>query len=135
MCVYLVKLLCYWYQHQEMIVPSGSCLVCYVFFITGGILTPTLFNIYIYCPSDNLNNSTIRESTGGGGGGAIRFNHMFNVDDPCIINLSSAGLQQILAQCDDYFSKHSFTFNVNKSKCMFFKYNINKKNVIMLICF
>ena len=52
---------------------------------------------------------------------------MFNVDDPCIINLSSAGLQQILAQCDDHCSKHSFTFNVNKSKCLFFKYNVNKK--------
>ena len=47
--IYLVMILCYWYQHQEMIVQWGSCL-SNAFFVTngvrqGGILSPMLFNI------------------------------------------------------------------------------------------
>ena len=88
-----------------------------------------LFNIYIDGLRDILNNSTI-----GGCIVRIRVNHILYVDDLCIISLSSACLQQLLVQCDDYYSKHSITFNVNKSICMFFKSNVNK-NVILLICF
>ena len=52
---------------------------------------------------------------------------MLNVDDLCIISLSSAGLQQLLEQCDDYCRKHSITFNVSKSISMFFNFAVNKK--------
>ena len=53
---YLVKILCYWYQHREMIIQWGSCL-SNVFFVTNGvchgeILHPMLFNIYIDGLSD-----------------------------------------------------------------------------------
>ena len=34
--IYLVKILCYWYQHQEMIVQWGSSL-SNVFFVTNGV--------------------------------------------------------------------------------------------------
>ena len=40
---------------------------------------------------------------------------------------SSAGPQQVLVQCDDYRRKHSITFNVSKSICMFFKSAVNRK--------
>ena len=97
------------------------------FFVTngvrqGGILSPMLFNIYIDGLSDILNNSTIRGLIGG-----IRVNHMLYADDLCIISLSSAGLQQLLVQFDDYCRKHSITFNVSKSICMFFKSAVNRK--------
>ena len=124
--IYLVKILCYWYQHQEMIVQWGSCL-SNAFFVTnrvhqGRILSPMLFNIYIDGLSDILNKSTIGGSIGGN-----RINHMLYADDLCIVSLSSAGLQLLLVQCDDYCKKHSITFNVSKSVSMFFKSEVNKK--------
>ena len=67
-------------------------------------------------------NSTIEGSIGG-----FRVNHMLYADDQCIISLSSAGLQQLLVQCDDYCRKHYITFNISKSICMFFKSDVNKK--------
>ena len=48
-------------------------------------------------------------------------------DDLCINSLSSAGLKQVLVQCDDYCRKHSITFNVSKSIYMFFKFAVNRK--------
>ena len=81
----------------------------------GGILSPQLFNIYIDGLSDILNKSSIGGSIGG-----KRINHMLYADNLCIVSLSSAGLQQLLSICDQYFAMNSITFNVKKSICMFF---------------
>ena len=80
------------------------------------------FNIYIDGLSDILSNSTMGGSIGG-----ICVNHMLYADDLCIISLSSAVLQQLLVQCDEYCRKYSITFNVSKSICMFFKSAVNRK--------
>ena len=113
-----------------MIVQWGSYL-SNVFFVTNGvcqsgILSPMLFNIYIDGLSDIRNNSIIGGSIGG-----IRINHMLYGDGLCIISLSSAGLVQLLVQCDDYCRKHSITFNVSTSICML----LLTENVILLTCF
>ena len=63
---------------------------------------PMLFNIYIDSLSDILNNSTIEVLL-------VEFVSMICRLPICIINLSSAGLQQ----CDDYCRKHSITFKGN----------------------
>ena len=84
-------------------------------------LSPKLFNIYIDGLSNILNNSLIGGSLGG-----KRINHMLYVDDLCIVSLSSAGLQKLLSICDEYCVRHSITFNVKKSVCMFFKCTVNK---------
>ena len=78
--------------------------------------------MYINGLSDILNNSTIGGSIGG-----IRVNHMLYADDLCIISLSSRALQQLVVQCGDYCRKHSITFNVSKSICLFFKSADNRK--------
>ena len=76
--IYLVKILCYWYQHQEMIVRWGSCL-SNAFFVTnevrqGETLSPMHFNIYIDGLGDILNKSTC---TIGGSIGGNRINHNY----------------------------------------------------------
>ena len=123
--MYLIKILCYWYQHQLMSVRWGYS-ISNVFNVTngvrqGGILSPKLFNIYIDGLSNILNNSLIGGSLGG-----KRINHMLYADDLCIVSLSSAGLQKLLSICDEYCASHSITFNVKKSVCMFFKCTVNK---------
>ena len=90
--MYLIKILCYWDQHQLMSVKWG-CSISNVFYVTNGvrqgrILSPKLFNIYIDGLSNKLNNSLICGSLGG-----KRINHMLYADDLCITSLSSAGLQ------------------------------------------
>ena len=102
-----------------MIVQWGSCL-SNVIFVTNGvrqdrIFPPMLFNMYIDGLRDIPNNSTIGGSISG-----TRVNHnMLYADDLCIISLSSAGLQQLLVQYDDYCRKHSITFNVSKPIIMY----------------
>ena len=123
--LYLVIILCYWYQKQEMTVRWGVC-ISDSFKVTngvrqGGILSPQLFNIYIDGLSDILNKSSVGGSIGG-----KRINHMLYADDLCIVSLSSAGLQQLLTICDQYCAMHSITFNVKKSVCMFFRCSMNK---------
>ena len=51
---------------------------------------------------------------------------MLYADDLCIVSLSSAGLQNLLSNCDKYCVSHSITFNVKKSVYMFFKSSVNK---------
>ena len=109
----LVIILCYWYQKQEMTVKRGSC-ISDSFKVTngvrqGGILSPQLFNIYIDGLSDILNKSSIGGSIDG-----KRINRMLYADGLCIVNLSSAGLQQLLSICDQYCAMHSATFKVKK---------------------
>ena len=72
--MYLIRVLCYWYQHQLLSVRWGYS-ISNVFNVTngarqGGILSPKLFNIYIDGLS-NINNSLIGGSLGGKG-----INHM-----------------------------------------------------------
>ena len=51
---------------------------------------------------------------------------MLYTNDLCIVSLSSAGLQKLLAICGKYCASHSISFNVKKSVCMFFKCTVNK---------
>ena len=82
----------------------------------GGVLSPQLFNVYIDGLRDILNKPTIGGSLGG-----KRINYILYADDLCNVSLSSAGLQQLLLNCDQYCATYFFlTFNVRKSVCMFF---------------
>ena len=73
--MYLIKVLCYWYQHKLISVRWGYS-ISNVFNVTNGvrqsgILSPKLVNIYIDGLSNILNNSLIGGSLGG-----KRINHI-----------------------------------------------------------
>ena len=123
--IYLVKLLCYWYQHQSMYVKWGSTMSS-KFQVTngvrqGGVLSPLLFDVYVNELSELLNKSGI-----GGNLGGTLINHMLYADDICIVSLSSSGLQHLLNICSDYCERHDLTFNAKNSMCMYFSTSINK---------
>ena len=123
--IYLVKVLCFWYQNQSMYIKWGSTFSG-KFHVTngvrqGGVLSPLLFNVYVNELSDCLNKSGI----GGSMNGTV-INHMLYADDICIISLSSAGLQQLLNICSGYSELHDLTFNAKKSMCMYFSTSMNK---------
>ena len=66
--IYLVKLLCYWYQHQSMYVRWGSTMSS-KFQVTngvrqGGVLSPLLFDVYVNELSELLNKSGIGGNLG-----------------------------------------------------------------------
>ena len=105
--LYLVIILCYWYQKQELTVRWGAC-ISDSFKVTNGVCQVNyFFNIYIDGISDILNKSSIYGSLGG-----KRINHKLYADDLYIVSLFSAGLQQLLSICDQYCGIHSITFNV-----------------------
>ena len=86
-----------------MTVKWGHC-ISNSFYVTNGVrqdgvLSPQLFNVYIDGLSDILNKSTIVGSLVG-----KRINHLLYADDLCIFSLSSAGLQQLLLICDQYYA-------------------------------
>ena len=114
--LYLVVILCYWYQNQEMtgVTVWGHC-ISNRFNVTNGVrqgvvLSPQLFNVYIDGLSDISNKSTIGGSLGG-----KRINNLLYADDLCIVSFIFCGLQQLMSICDQHCASHSLTFNIRKS--------------------
>ena len=118
--VFIIKILAYWYCHQEMHVRWGSTSTS-SFHVSngvkqGGILSPMLFNVYMDQLSIRLNRSGI-----GGDIGGHLINHLCYADDLCLISLSSAGMQSLLDICNSYAIEHVLTYNSNKSYSLCFK--------------
>ena len=82
----------------------------------GGILSPTLFNVYMDSLSTSLNSTNIGEHIGG-----QLLNHLCYADDLCLISMSSAGMQRLLNIYKDYAEQHSLHYNGRKSFSMCFK--------------
>ena len=120
--VFIVKILVYWYSHQEMFIRWGnSC--SNKFYVTngvkqGGILSPALFNVYMNNLSVTLNQSGI-----GGFLGESLVNHICYADDLCLIALSSSGMQHLLDLCSVYATNHQLSYNATKSFSLCFKPN------------
>ena len=118
--VFIIKILAYWYCHQEMHVRWRSTSTS-SFHVSngvkqGGILSPMLFNVYIDQLSIRLN----RSGNGGDIGGHL-INHLCYADDLCLISLSSAGMQSLLDIINSYAIEHVLTYNSNKSYSLCFK--------------
>jgi hypothetical protein len=115
-----IRLLMFWYTHQEFMVRwggtfSGSFLVGNGV-RQGGVLSPVLFNVYM----DGLSSVLNTLNTGCYFNGVL-INHLMYADDLVIISPSIRSMQILLSHCDSYADLHDVKFNTKKSKCMLFK--------------
>ena len=107
---FVIKILAFWYTHQEMHVRWGITTTSSFLLSNGvkqgGILSPMLFNVYMDQLSIKLNRSGIV-----GNIGSHLINHLCYADDLCLISLSSAGMQKLLDMCSNYAIGHLLTYN------------------------
>ena len=81
----------------------------------GGVLSPTLFCIYI----DNLLKS-LKESGYGCKMGDIYVGCVSYADDILLLSCSLYGLKKLIKICEDYAAEYKIKFNGNKSKLIIF---------------
>ena len=120
MPIYLIRIIAFWYQHQNMSVKWGNATST-TFTVTngvkqGGILSPLLFNIYI----DDLSLTLSKSNIGCRLGGRL-INHIVYADDLCILSMSPGEMQILLDICEKYGSDHDIIYNSKKNLTMLFK--------------
>uniref|UniRef100_A0AAZ1XJK6 Reverse transcriptase domain-containing protein n=1 Tax=Oreochromis aureus TaxID=47969 RepID=A0AAZ1XJK6_OREAU len=111
---YIVRILSYWYAHQNMQVKWGSSISA-PFGVSngvreGGILSPILFNLYV----DDLS-IQLRACNIGCILGKTLINHLMYADDLVVFSPSSAGLQDLLNVCTEYGVQYDIEYNAVKS--------------------
>ena len=111
---YIVRLLVFWYSHQQMFVKWGN-VTSSVFTVSngvrqGGVLSPYLFNVYM----DGLS-TTLNTCQTGCYSGVSKVNHLMYADDLVLLSPCTVGLSRLLKCCDDYAVSHDIVYNVSKS--------------------
>ena len=82
----------------------------------GGILSPYLFNVYVDELSEELNKCNVGCNLNG-----LLINHIMYADDLVLISPSSAGLSQILRECEKFGTRHDVKYNAKKSAVMIYR--------------
>ena len=117
---YILRILVFWYENQNMCVRWGN-LLSDSFHVSngvrqGGILSAYLFNVYIDDLSSRLNKLSI-----GCVLGDFLINHLMYADDLVLISPSTRGLFKLIAECQRYGIEFDILYNPMKSAVMFFK--------------
>ena len=118
--VYILRILMYWYHNQTTCIKWGD-LLSTKFKVTngvreGGILSPYLFNVYVDELSEQLKMCNVGCSMNG-----HLINHIMYADDLVLISPSSAGLCQLLRECEKFGMSHDVKYNAKKSAVMIFR--------------
>ena len=115
--LYIVKILAFWYNRQQIQIGWGDVL-SEPFTVTngirqGGIFSPLLFNVYLDALSVKLNGSQV-----GCHVGWIVANHLAYADDVVLLAPSASALRSLLAVCDQFAKSHDILFSTDKTYCM-----------------
>ena len=117
--ILIVRMLMYWYTKQELCIRFGAEMSPY-FTISngvrqGGILSPSLFAVYMDDLSSLLNTSRI-----GCHIDDVCINHVFYADDLCLMAPCAIALQELINVCYQYSNEIDLNFNATKSFCVAF---------------
>ena len=117
--VIIVRILMFWYSKQEICIKWGNetstCFTITNGVRQGGILSPTLFSIYM----DDLS-FILSESGIGCLIDDLCINHVFYADDLCLMAPCAIALQELIGLCYEYSVDIDLNFNATKSYCVAF---------------
>ena len=117
--VIIVRILMFWYSKQEICIKWGNetstCFTITNGVRQGGILSPTLFSIYM----DDLS-FILSESGIGCHIDDLCINHVFYADDLCLMAPCAIALQELIGLCYEYSVDIDLNFNATKSYCVAF---------------
>ena len=82
----------------------------------GGILSPYIFNVYVHALSEELKKCNVGCNLNG-----HLINHIMYADDLVLISISSAGLSQLLYECEQFGTRHDLKYNAKKSAVMIYR--------------
>ena len=108
----------YWYMNQDMSRPYTQLNLTVKYCVRqGGILAPYLFNVYVDELSGKLNKCNV---------GCNLINNIMCADDLFLISPSSAGLFQLLHECEKCITRHDLKCYAKKSAVMIYSSMILK---------
>jgi len=111
---YVIRLLINWYAKIVSVVQWDNCFSSYFTIksgvIQGGVLSPTLFNIYVDCLAEMLTQSDLGCHVHG-----VYFGCLFYADDILLLSSSVGNLQKMLDLCYRIGSEFDIIFNAKKS--------------------
>ena len=129
----------FWYSKQEICIKWGNeTSTCYTTtngIRQGGILSPTLFSIYM----DDLS-LILFESGIGCHIDDVCINRVFYAHDLCLMAPCAIALQELIGLCYEYSVDIELNFNATKSYCVAFTsklyklISINCHHYILIIC-
>ena len=112
-----VRLLCTWYSSQLFTVQWGLN-VSSPFSVSngvrqGGILSPSLFNVYIDDLSVGLSKLRIGCNFNG-----VFVNHLVYADDTVLLAPAPSALQKLIDYCGTFAAENDIFYNLKKTNCM-----------------